>query len=56
MHATQGMLSERRRRNAPLAGGICLTGQKMLQFYTCHVRPSYCILCVHTDSHAITCC
>jgi hypothetical protein len=35
---------------------VCLTGQKMLQFYTCHVRQTYCILYVHTDSHAITCC
>ena len=31
-------------------------GQKMLQFSACHVCRAYCILYVHTDSHAITCC
>jgi hypothetical protein len=30
--------------------------KKMLQFSSCHVWQVYCILCVHTDSHAITCC
>ena len=33
-----------------------LRSKKMLQFSTCHARPAYCILYVHTDSHAITCC
>ena len=44
-------------RVRPVANRIVgLTRQKMLQFFTCHVCPDYCILCVHTDSHAITCC
>ena len=30
--------------------------KKMLQFRACKVRPTYCILYIHTDSHAITCC
>ena len=34
----------------------CLTKQKMLQLKACHVWQAYCILYVHTDSHAITCC
>src|SRR5881394_1471354 len=44
-------------RVRPVANRIVgLTRQKMLQFFACHVCPDYCILCVHTDSHAITCC
>jgi hypothetical protein len=35
---------------------LCLTRLKMLQLKACHVWQSYCILYVHTDSHAITCC
>ena len=35
---------------------LCLTRLKMLQFSACHVCRAYCILYVHTDSHAITCC
>jgi hypothetical protein len=31
-------------------------GKKMLQFKACHICLNYCILYVHTDSHAITCC
>ena len=30
--------------------------KKMLQLNACHVWQVYCILYVHTDSHAITCC
>ena len=29
---------------------------KMLQFLTCHALGRGCILCVQSDSHAITCC
>src|SRR5215831_3618011 len=37
-------------------GLSALRSKKMLQFKACHVGPTYCILYVHTDSHAITCC
>ena len=33
-----------------------LQSKKMLQLKACHVWQAYCILYVHTDSHAITCC
>ena len=34
----------------------CSRSKKMLQLKACHVWQAYCILYVHTDSHAITCC
>ena len=35
---------------------LCLARLKMLQLKACQVSQVYCILYVHTDSHAITCC